>query len=491
MDVVIFEVSGQRFALPASCIFEVLDPLLVTPLPYAPAYVDGLVNVAGLVMVQVDAAVRLGIGAGQDDSSGNAMVIGRNAAECTVHVTRVLSKINVDDHLMAHGAASSQQGDAGDAGSASRYIAGEFQWQDASVLLLELEAFSLDGITAVDVPADGGGLLGSKIGATDASGLEVNVLDRGFSCLIVRCNGERYGIPLREVGEVVDGFNLTVLPHAPVEVSGMALLRGAPLLALSLAAMLGSVENQPPLKMVVVEKNGVRFGLLAEDVAGIEYFKESNVQQVEHGMEIDGYLIGENDAMIGLLSLDGLLSEQHFDRYRNYLIKNNMAEAMTQTTLMQAAKVRLLTFRLGNELCAMPLALVERVEEYREATDLPGEGGGMAGAMQIQGKVVPVVDLRHEFHHKSNSGTGLDASQDATCLVVRMDDGVWALIVNQVERVVEIVETDIEPVKTSQTDFIGSVGRLNGKLISILTLKPLKAAPEKSGTVKQAVSQDD
>ena len=479
MDVVIFEVTGQRFALPASSVSEVLDPLFVTPLPYAPDYVDGLVNVAGLVVVQMDAAVRLGLNTTLDAACGSVLVIGSGGADSAVHVEKVLTKASIEDSQIALGSETPIEIEGQK--SEKHFLAGEFQWQGAPVLLLDAGAFSLDDIVAVGEPVGGGGLLGSAVGTSGRGDLKEEAsVNQGFQCVIVICNGERYGIHLSEVGEVVDEFNLTTLPHAPIEVSGMALLRGAPLLGLSLGIMLGGSGNATQRKMVVVEKKGVRFGLLVEEVAGINLFADGSIQQVENGAEIDGYLISAEGGMIGLLNLEGLITEERFERCRNYLVKNHIEDAMAQAVDTVGAKIRLLTFSLGDEQCAIPLNLVERVEEYRSATGIPGgEASGLAGAVQIQGEVAPVIDLRREM------GVVAD-DKNASFLVVRMDGGVWALTVNRVERVIEIPEADIEPVKTAETDYIGSVGRVNGKLISILTLEPLKVIAASFSDVRLA-----
>jgi len=476
MDVVIFEVNGQRFALSAASVSEVLDPLPVTPLPYAPAYVDGLVNVAGQVVVQMDAGLRLELGVALDARRGSVLVIGGDGADCAVHVERVLTKASIADGEIAQRDAADLAG----ADTAKHYLSGEFQWNGTPVLLLDASVFTLDGIAAVGEPSGGGGLLGT---ATVTSGGEPEENDSGknFPCVVVACNGERYGIPLGEVGEVVDEFTLTALPHAPADVSGMALLRGAPLLSLSLGIMLGGSGLAQQRKMVVVERRGVRFGLLVEEVDGIEHFAGDTVQKVDQGAEIEGYLIGADGGMIGLLDLDGLISDERFECYRSYLVKNRMEDAMAQATGGTGAIKRLLTFRLGEEQCAMPLEWIERVEEYREASGVPGGvAAGLSGAVQIQGEVAPVVDLRREMNVASAD------DKNAAYLVVRMNGGVWALAVSQVERVIDIPEADIEQVKTAKTDYIGAVGRVDGKLLSILTLEPLKGVAAGSVQARKA-----
>lgn len=482
MDVVIFELNMQHFAFPAAEVHEVLDPLPVTKLPFAPDYVDGLVSVAGQVVVQMDAATRLGVGGQPAADKGCVLVINASGATSAVHVEKVLTKASVADEEISLCGVSSSAPEVSEQDSSEQdlpeqatpqpmneAVNGEFQWKGIPVLLLDAGAFSLDGIAAQGVPSGGGGLLGSSL-TMEKDGKNEESVSNDFPCVIVECNAERYAIRLHEVGEIVEVGGLTALPHAPGEVAGMTLLRGTPLLGLSLGMLLGGRDGAAQPVMVVVESRGMRFGLLTEKVIGIERFKEGSIQTAEQGMEVEGYLIGKGEIMVGLLRLNSLISEARFTAYSNYLVKNRLGNIMEKTEVGRQATQRMLTFQLGLERCAMPLEWVERVEEYHEKTGVPGgDDAGLSGVVQIQGEVAPVVDLRREM--------GFPCTTDAAAfLVVRLDGGIWALSVDRVERVVEIRVADIEQVKCVTTDYIGSVGRVNGKLISILTLEPLKKA---------------
>lgn len=467
MDVVIFELNKQHFALPTAEVSEVLDPLPVTPLPFAPDYVDGLVNVAGHVVVQMDAATRLGVGEHLAAEKGSVLVTHGAAAASAVHVEKVLTKAQIaDEDIALCGVSSSVE--AGLATQADEAVKGEFQWHGIPVLLLDTGAFSLDSITVVGAPSSGGGLLGS-VSSLEKSDESADSVSSDFPCVIVECNSERYAIRLQEVGEIVEVGGLTTLPHAPREVAGMASLRGAPLLGLSLGMLLGGRFDAVQPVMVVVESRGMRIALLAEKVIGIERFHEGSVQTVEQGKEVEGYLIGNGESMVGLLRLDGVISEQRFAAYRHYLVNNRLENMMEKTTHAAQLTKRMLTFSVGPERCAMPLEWVERIEEYHKQTEVPGGESGLSGVVQIQGEVAPVVDLRLAMGFSC-------LANGAAFLVVRLEGGIWALTVDKVERVVEIRELDIEPVKAAATDYIGAVGRVNGRLISILTLDPLKLA---------------
>lgn len=466
MDVVIFELGGQYFALPAANISEVFDPLPVTPLPFAPEYVDGLVNLAGRVSVQMDAATRLGMGERLASDKGNVLAVAADGALHAVHVRRVIAKVSVpDEDINQYGASQEDRNAAG--GEASLAAIGEFEWAGTPVLLLEAKAFTLEGLTASGVPDGGEGLLASVHWRAADEADEAR--GGGFPCVIVEANRERYAFRLADVGEIVEAAELTALPHAPREVAGMALLRGMPLLALSLGVMLGGEGDAGQSAMVVVESGGVRYGLLAERVVGIQRFASGSLQAVDQGSDLEGYLVGARGAMIGLLDVAGLLSAEREAVYRRYLVASREGDAVRRQTGEALPVKRMLAFRLGGERGALPLEWVERVEEYQEETLLPSaEGSSLSGVVQIYGEVAPVVDLRREMGFPSGDNA------QAAFLVVRKGGGIFALAVDRVEGVVSLHDKDIEPIKAAAADYVGAVGRLDGGLLSIFRLDPLE-----------------
>ncbi len=57
----------------------------------------------------------------------------------------------------------------------------------------------------------------------------------------------------------------------------------------------------------------------------------------------------------------------------------------------------LLVFRLGEQRYALPLAAVERIVRAVEVTPLPGAPAIVHGAIDVQGRVQPVLDMRQRF----------------------------------------------------------------------------------------------
>jgi purine-binding chemotaxis protein CheW len=62
-----------------------------------------------------------------------------------------------------------------------------------------------------------------------------------------------------------------------------------------------------------------------------------------------------------------------------------------------ATAAQIVTFRLGDELFAADIFSVERVLRYTQPTPVPNVPEWIAGVIDYQGRVVPVVNLRRRF----------------------------------------------------------------------------------------------
>lgn len=59
--------------------------------------------------------------------------------------------------------------------------------------------------------------------------------------------------------------------------------------------------------------------------------------------------------------------------------------------------LQLVVFRLDELRCALPLSVVDRVVRVVDVTPLAGAPGVVRGVINVQGRVVPVFDLRRRF----------------------------------------------------------------------------------------------
>lgn len=83
----IFNVGGQRFALDLQHVAEVLDPPIMFPVPWAPAWLAGAMNFHGSLVAVLDLAGFMDIGTAARD--GNVLVLDRRIANLALRVDGV------------------------------------------------------------------------------------------------------------------------------------------------------------------------------------------------------------------------------------------------------------------------------------------------------------------------------------------------------------------------------------------------------------------
>lgn len=140
-----------------------------------------------------------------------------------------------------------------------------------------------------------------------------------------------------------------------------------------------------------------------------------------------------------------------------------------------------LTFVLSDEEFAVPIMQVKEIIEYDGLTSVPMVPEFIAGALNLRGGIVPVVNLAIKF--------GMEPSEMTrrTCVVVMevmMDNEptVMGMLVDKVLQVLDITEENIEPAPSLgaqiRTDFIRGMGKLEDRFVIILAINKVLSAEE-------------
>jgi purine-binding chemotaxis protein CheW len=133
-----------------------------------------------------------------------------------------------------------------------------------------------------------------------------------------------------------------------------------------------------------------------------------------------------------------------------------------------------LTFLLGDECYAIPALKVREIVRLSAITAVPHLPDSIRGVINLRGKIIPVMDLRVRFGLPSAANTG------QTCIILvqvrtaRSQSSAMGLVVDGVEEVVQLVESDIE-----QTPDFGShiaihyllgMAKIKGKVQALLDI---------------------
>jgi purine-binding chemotaxis protein CheW len=131
-EVLVFELEGQRYGLPTADVRELVRAVTITPLPNAPAVIEGVVNVRGRVLPVLDMRARFHLPARPLDPSDHFIVASAGPRGVILRVDRAT-------HLAVVAEGSVQPRET--LGPGAAYVAGVARLEDGLVLIHDLTTF--------------------------------------------------------------------------------------------------------------------------------------------------------------------------------------------------------------------------------------------------------------------------------------------------------------------------------------------------------------
>jgi purine-binding chemotaxis protein CheW len=149
MDILTFELDSNRYAFPAGQVVRVVQTVAISPLPGAPAIVEGVVNIRGAIAPVFDLRARLGLPPRQNDPSQTLVILrsGERQAAVRVDTTEELVSVPDDEISRLDGLA-----DPGQRIFGTRHVAGIAATPDGTTVIFDLAAF-LSPVEAGDLDA--------------------------------------------------------------------------------------------------------------------------------------------------------------------------------------------------------------------------------------------------------------------------------------------------------------------------------------------------
>jgi chemotaxis signal transduction protein len=442
-EFLIVVIGGQHFGIATRIVGTVVALRPLTPLPFVPPFVEGLVNINERIVPQLDLAGLLGAAAG---AGGELVLVETARSPCALRVAQILGKAEVGADALLPLADHAE----------ALPVSHRFEWEAGNVLVLDVERI--------------GGLIGSRelpdgerglLGRLDR-GQEADVTATRFDCIVVGVGGERYAFGLGDVVEILDLPVATPVPGAPAGVEGLAMVRDDVLLVLTLAELLGRPGvAEARGSVVVVEREGVRYGLRVDTLEGLEQLDHGCLRRIEEaGSEVEGVL-ASGERLYGLLTPARLIGAE---RHRQY---QPLAPRRQQQVEQRAERRHeVLQVMMGDELFGIALGQVRRIVDYHPPEPVQADAASqVAGVVNIEGRVVPVVDLAARLR----TGGG----NDGAWVVVGDEAGEWALAVREASDIVSIPESALEPVQAGPDGLVSAIASVQDRLMSLLSLASL------------------
>lgn len=142
-----------------------------------------------------------------------------------------------------------------------------------------------------------------------------------------------------------------------------------------------------------------------------------------------------------------------------------------------ADMLQLVTFKLSGQKYAVDILKVQEINNMKEITVIPNSPQYLEGAVNLRGKVIPVLNLWKKFGFE-------DKATDETCKIVIMDvrGVIVGLLVDSVSDVLRISRDVVEPPppvsSNISAEFIAGIAKLQDGLVILLDMDRLLGEEE-------------
>lgn len=128
-----------------------------------------------------------------------------------------------------------------------------------------------------------------------------------------------------------------------------------------------------------------------------------------------------------------------------------------------------IVFKLNGQLYGTSIENIEIIEKMKPIMRVPKVPQCVKGVMNLRGEIIPVISLRTQFALEEKEST-----DKTRIIIVKIDDAMVGLIVDEVKEVIEIQNTQVEAVQNIQgkmksNDILG-VGKVGDDIVTLLNL---------------------
>lgn len=128
-----------------------------------------------------------------------------------------------------------------------------------------------------------------------------------------------------------------------------------------------------------------------------------------------------------------------------------------------------IVFKLGEQSYGIDIQSVQIIEKMKAVMRVPKAPYCVKGVMNLRGEIIPVVSLRDQFGLEK-----VEYTDKTRIIIIKIEDAMVGIIVDEVKEVIEIEETQIENVQNIQgkmkVNHILGVGKVEDNIVTLLNL---------------------
>jgi purine-binding chemotaxis protein CheW len=469
-QLVTFSLDGVEFGLDIDRVQEITPRTDITPVPGAPSFVLGVVNLRGTIIPVLDSRLRFHL-APQAPTSKTRIIIMNLAGQGTgLQVDAVSEVVRLEDTTI-------RETPPLVAGVRSDYLAGMVTVGSRLITLIDLDKI-LDSSEFSHRE-----LLLESNSATPAFGvggmenLEETLIEE-LPYVTFALGQESFGINLQQVEEIIELPMVTKVPDAPDYVLGVICLRDQVLPLLDFIKLLrvkDAVEARPREMVILLNFGEAKLGIAVDEIQEIIRLREEEVLPPPQTLsetetsKFEGVVV-RSDRMVSIIKVLNIIRGD--DQAKIAAMGTSILNKKTEEVQVVSHDLPLVVFRLGAEAFGLRLHEVREIIMVGMITPVPRAPSFIDGVLNLRGEVMPVIDLRDRFGLERQPATNLSR------IVITPIAGVFTgLVVDSVDEVRTVDERKLEDpprvTAAGANTYIQKVAKTDAGVIFILDLQQL------------------
>lgn len=466
-QLVTFTLDGVEFGLDIDRVQEITPRTDITPVPGAPSFVLGVVNLRGMIIPVLDSRLRFHLPPKPPTDKTRIIILGLAGQPTGLMVDSVAEVVKLDDFTLRDTPPLV-------AGVRSEYLAGMVTTGDRLITLINLEKI-LDsaefGHREVLADTSAGT---STFMSQDAA---AELVEDELPYVTFTLGRESFGIDLKLVEEIIEIPTITKVPDAPPYVLGVICLRDQvlPLLDFIQLLQVEPAENPTAGDMVILLSFGAaKLGIVVDGIQEIIRIREEDILpppqtlSERESRDLEGVVV-RSDRMVSLLKVLDIITGE--DQAKIAAMSTSLIKE-TKDEHADSFELPLVVFRLGPEAYSLRLHEVREIIMVSNITPVPRAPSFIEGVLNLRGEVMPVIDLRERFGLERKAATNLSR------IVITPIGGVsTGLVVDSVDEVKSVDQRRLEePPKVTAVGantFIEKVARTDQGVVFLLNVQRL------------------
>lgn len=455
---VAFVVNKELFGVLIQAVEEIIVlPDKITPVPKAPYYFSGMINLRGEVISVIDLRRRFNLEKIAPTEQTRILIVSIQDIKVGMVVDAVNRVLSVNARDVRPPPAIMESG-------AVKYIYGSVQIDDAVMLMLDTdELIDPSELTLYKQHSQQQGK--EQMGGTvQMSGWREERILIGF-----RLRHENYAIDINYVEEIIELPKITPVPEMSQIIEGIfhQRNRALPILRLSRRFRLPDSELNDDNSVLIVNQDGLVMGFIVDEIT--EVFRVVNDEIVPPPANISGRSAEQLEGIIKIkinevmevvmaLNIDNILTdnEQNYLRELNDGLNDNVDD--NSDDLYASEIISILKFRVRDEIFAIRVPEINEITVMQKMVQVPKTPPFVNGVINLRGDVITIIDLAKLFGNPPQGVT--DTSR---IVIVQTENSKAGFQVDQIRGIdhvpYNLFERPSGLIKGQYNQFIDGIGR--------------------------------